>query len=838
MRPPRLQIFRRRVNIVLGALFSAACLRIGAARYENCTGSELTIGDGACDRDNNIAACSYDGGDCCPSTCSAGSERCVDTTRECLDPNASDYRYAAYANCTGSLSSIDDGLCNSENNNKDCGFDGGDCCPSTCDGSTCPEETESCADLNASDFAFVGFEECTGYLPDSANGRCDSRNNKAECGYDGGDCCSCTCTSANYTCGSSSYDCLDPAAATDCAEPSLAACSDDLARRWEVNDATGAAELATAVNCTGGEFEVAWTGEVSLANTISVTGGTILNITGVLSLGAAIVNGNGDVQLFHVVGGSLHITDLQLINGNAIDGGAVFVEGGVVTFTRTSFDSNSASHRGGALFVDHDADVSWSGDTNFDANTANRAGGAIHVRGSRLSWAGVGMTLFSRNNVSRIEGDSTSGYGGAVRVEGQSKMSWTEATRFSDNRVLASSSDAEARCYGGALSVEAGSSVNWSSITTFHQNEACMCGGAIYCNDSSTISWRGDETNFTNNKAGSGGAVCVDGYSNLSWTSTATFDSNSATAHDGGALYASSSSQISWDGDKTVFGSNHAQEDGGGVYVRDHSTLSFSGQTRFTQNTADDGGALAIGPMGGVSCNGETRFADNVADSDGGAVYAWMKTDIDLATIAMNGVTSFTNNSCGSYGGAIMLGGSVSSTFESDQVNFLRNSAGSAGGAIFFSGIGVGPRFVGLTFEGNSAQVGGAVYATGSGTTYSAVSEERHASAYVRCTFTKNKATATGGAVESAAGKDVLVNSTFIGNEAQQGGALRLAGFAAIRGCSFVANRAGQDGGPGVSIVGFTSQMTSCSFSDNVFMCERGEFLDYEEVRFSGLNAA
>ena len=43
-----------------------------------------------------------------------------------------------------------------------------------------------------------------------ADGYCDSANNVADCGWDGGDCCESTCFDATYTCGQASYDCLDP----------------------------------------------------------------------------------------------------------------------------------------------------------------------------------------------------------------------------------------------------------------------------------------------------------------------------------------------------------------------------------------------------------------------------------------------------------------------------------------------------------------------------------------------------------------------------------------------------------------------------------------------------
>ncbi|CAM9678212.1 unnamed protein product, partial [Scytosiphon promiscuus] len=35
--------------------------------------------------------------------------------------------------------------------------------------------------------------------------------NTEECGYDGGDCCACTCANTAFTCGQyAKYDCLDP----------------------------------------------------------------------------------------------------------------------------------------------------------------------------------------------------------------------------------------------------------------------------------------------------------------------------------------------------------------------------------------------------------------------------------------------------------------------------------------------------------------------------------------------------------------------------------------------------------------------------------------------------
>ena len=63
----------------------------------------------------NIAACGYDGGDCCGS--------CVLT------------EYCSNCDCLGGLTSVGithplvgNGFCDEETNNIDCAYDGGDCC--------------------------------------------------------------------------------------------------------------------------------------------------------------------------------------------------------------------------------------------------------------------------------------------------------------------------------------------------------------------------------------------------------------------------------------------------------------------------------------------------------------------------------------------------------------------------------------------------------------------------------------------------------------------------------------------------------------------------------------
>ena len=49
---------------------------------------ESYVGDGWCDHENNNEACGWDAGDCCPSTCIPSQFSCSESRMECLDPSA------------------------------------------------------------------------------------------------------------------------------------------------------------------------------------------------------------------------------------------------------------------------------------------------------------------------------------------------------------------------------------------------------------------------------------------------------------------------------------------------------------------------------------------------------------------------------------------------------------------------------------------------------------------------------------------------------------------------------------------------------------------------------
>lgn len=172
------------------------------------------------------------------------------------------------------------------------------------------------------------------------------------------------------------------------------------------------------------------------------------------------------------------------------------------------------------------------------------------------------------------------------------------------------------------------------------------------------------------------------------------------------------------------------------------------------------------------------------------------------------------------------------SSLAPESVNFSGNSAGVAGGAVLISGVAVGPKFIGMTFISNSAQIGGGVYVTGSGTAITLNSNYDAPTTFDRCKFIGNEAKPTGGAVDSGEGLDSIINTLFEGNSAQVGGSVRLAGTASLDNCSFVEDTSDKDEGPALSDIGNISSMSMISFVNNTFECEEGTFLDYNLVSF------
>ena len=837
---------------------NSGCADQSLLQYTNCTGYLADIGNGYCNSENNNEACGWDAGDCCQCACISSNHKCGTNGFACVDPDSGcvDSRIVGFVNCDGDLQTFSDGVCDPDNNNEACGWDGGDCCKCTCGGSEC--------------LSLDGTE------------------------------------------------CMDPEAAGEengCLEtpPVPLPCLPEQ-RKWKVGNSSQAHALAEALNCSRGAFEVEWVGYVDVTKPFVVLDGTALELTGIGSA-RAFIDGGGTTGLFTVFNASLVVSNITLANGTSTSGGAIAALGSNVTLSQTAFMGNTATFDGGALFVAResmlacDGDIvffnnsatnhggpvrasersraTWTGGVSFTANSAG-VGGAVDVSsGSSVVWAGGDGSTFSSNAASdngggvhvsngvvkwygnssfesntagsrggglyvsngkatwegecSIRSNTANSRGGGIYVSNGS-ISWTGAVSFFSGNI--------ARTFGGGLYGNSRSNISWTGKALFSSNVGDFEGGAVFVADTTSVSWSAATTFFNNTAMWHGGGVALTAGSVGSWTGSTTFSRNSVyydynsyvngiRSSYGGALFVSSSSTLLLEESTTFTGNTAMSGNGGALFVGGNASLE--GNTLFTDNTADSGGALVATSGSHVSWTAEINFSSNQARLDGGAVsLAFSSTSRSSAvnseespiTIIIEGQTSFMYNKCGWSGGAIALSGSLSVSVNA-TMTFHGNSADVYGGAVYISSMGTGPVFQGAQFDSNVAQVGGAVYAAGSGTTMTKYLENNpveHPTTFNSCSFMNNTAQATGGAVSSASGQDMFLNTKFVNNVARSGGALSLAGTASIIKCFFGGNLADSGGGPGVSNIGYLSDISNSTFIDSVVSCEKGFYLHVSEV--------
>ena len=648
-------------------------------------------------------------------------------------------------------------------------------------------------------------------------------------------------------------------------------CSADVQRTWLVETSAEAQALVSAVNCSGGLFEVEWSGHIVIDQAIYIADGTVLTIRG--DGLSAVVDGKGLTRLFTVIDATLHVIGVNITSGKGTTGGAIATAGSTLTLTRTSLIGNRATGNAGAVYISDGSSLSCS-DVSFINNSAADVGGAVYVTdtsvvscgglwlnntagvdggalsvgdGSRVSWAE--QTIFAHNKAGE--------FGGALIVYNSSSVSWSVSSSF-----FANSADMGV---GGAIFVVFGSSVSWNATTIFDSND----GGAVGAQGSSNVLWSGAAvTKFNGNTGDLGGAIRLNDYSHLSCAENTTtsftsnlaitaggavalelgssavfggdvsFDGNIAAGIPdtfesgfGGAVVVFDGSSVAWHRDLN-FTRNSAEKLAGALYVAD-SSVSWTGSTNFAGNIAGlSAGALFLWNGSHVEWTGNTHFTSNEAGGDGGAVGSpILDSDYNRQSskLVVNGSTAFTNNTSGANGGALSLLGGLSVSIIEKDVVFLGNKAKDAGGAIYVSGTGVGPEFADIRFISNSAQVGGAASVVASGTLKQVNdTESPNPTTFDGCLFFDNRATATGGAIESAGGEDLITNNVFEGNKAGVGGALRLASMASVKNCSFVENISDGEEGAALSNIGSLSSVTDILFSGNTFSCQQGMFLDFQ----------
>lgn len=451
-------------------------------------------------------------------------------------------------------------------------------------------------------------------------------------------------------------------------------------------------------------------------------------------------------------------------------GGAIHaLAGATLDISDTTFDLNTASSSGGAIYSDTPFTVT---NTVFTDNTASTRGGALWLSSGTAQsvLSGVSFSGHSANSGGAVTVEP----GGSMRIEGGSSFTDNEAVfnggalyandatvvldgvTFEDNRATDAASNGGAvyttgtgasltvvggafravadigvdqADQGGALYADDGT-LDVSGGTVFEDLQTTDDGGAIYDATSGLVTIA--DATVTGVVTGDDGAVYIGdgGQANLSgnW-----FEFNDASG-DGGALriHADLSDVGSY------FGNNSA-DDGGAVSTRNGATvIAFNGSS-FVQNTALFTAGAVEGRDPGALTLSDCDFTGNVAGTEGGHVNVSVDSDTTAALTVSGG--AFTSGGANGSGGAIWMDPEVTvdvsdADFRNNQADADGDGAGD-GGAVYLQGSGL-HSFADNTFWGNTAALyGGALYFASGTDNFS----------LIRNDFCDNSSTDNGGAL-------------------------------------------------------------------------------------------
>ena len=490
-------------------------------------------------------------------------------------------------------------------------------------------------------------------------------------------------------------------------------------------------------------------------------------------------------------------TQNTVSGANDAFGGAIYARG---TFNATEcvFTENAVEGQysvwGGAVFIHEDATATVSA-CEFESNTAKHVQESWNVRGGAICTRGITTvedSTFTNNSLDGLYsyGGAIDNYDGTLEVKDSVFTGNTTGTRsgaggaifsrFGSLSILRNDFTSNSSLGdGGAVRVERAESqaeISFTSINcNFYNNASSDKGGAISTQNLESLVEGGE---FSGNSARHGGAILS--YSPLT-INDSTFTGNSATV-DGGAIYADGNVVA----DNATFTENHADVYGGAIrfWYRDTNSNGTFTNSTFTNNTANDYGGALKADGGAISITG-CDFTENTSPSYGGAAQFYQPTSLTISD------STFTRNqSTNSDGGAVWLEGDgwtiEDSTFDSNT------AVGSGGGVFANAGSGT---ITGGTFQGNSANTGGAVNINGTATVTSS-------------TFTGNQASYQGGAANVSSGGTLVVASSVLEDNyaATYGGAINSDGAITINGSSFTGNRS--DGRSGALDVGTSGSAT------------------------------
>lgn len=445
--------------------------------------------------------------------------------------------------------------------------------------------------------------------------------------------------------------------------------------------------LGNSTTGLGGSITIGSRAEATISSCDFVYNNTVTNAA--TSGGAIYASGSGN----------LTIIDSSFTGFKATDGGAIYVASLIssakLNISNSDFVKNTATSRGGAIYLYNVANANIDGDSLFQSNAATSYGGAIcAVAGATGT---VALTVSETDFISNRTTNNSTGVGGGIYIQGTAS-----ATSFATLSLSGTYFSGNTSKNGGAINATTltnplNQNINALTIeeSLFEGNTATLNGGAVsLTNVSATF----DKANFTGNSSESvGGAVAITGNSS-SLTVIGSQFSDNVTSVRGGAIDA-----------MNIFGS-----------VSEAPALNVIGSSFVNNISSQVGGAISISRVTKeVVIGSETNFNSNRAINKGGAIFV---NGIDatneiyyVSTISI-GVTTFIDNITRDSGGAIYIAAdnSAFANVTIDGGNFTRNYASISGGAVYFLATQI--EVSNSHFEANLAisQSGGAIYSLGS----------------------------------------------------------------------------------------------------------------------------
>lgn len=227
--------------------------------------------------------------------------------------------------------------------------------------------------------------------------------------------------------------------------------------------------------------------------------------------------GNQGGAIYNAADSSITFTGDNTFTGNKAEGtngwGGAIYNAGTLTVDGTSFENNTASAQGGAIYVHPKAELDVT--NSYFKGNGGTAGGAIAMFGDNGAAPehSISNTVFEGNTADRT-GDKL-GKGGAIAILQMDTPREQYTTKLDLNGVTFIGNTSNGT--GGAIHSEYGT----LTITdaTFSGNSAEQQGGAIYNDANSSITFKGDNL-FTVNTADEGKDIYNEGTLDFAGTNT------------------------------------------------------------------------------------------------------------------------------------------------------------------------------------------------------------------------------------------------------------------------------------------------------------------------------